>query len=338
MIRQARDGADDRKRREPLPRSRPDRCGHAWAFAPAEGGGGMTDLFGRHEPSHVADLVPEVMAIAPWFGGKRKLAPRIVSLMRPHRCYWEPFVGGISIVLAKPPAPMETINDLNGEVTNLARVIASGLAPELHARLQDTLMSEQMHREAAERWKSRGITPAPDAPDIERAYDYFLCAWVGRNGVSGTQSFNQGFCVRYTANGGHAAKRFRSAIESIPAWHERLRNITILNRDGFELMDRIEDEPRTVIYLDPPYVVKGARYIHDFEPQDHLRLRDAAARFHKSQVIVSYYDHPKVRELYHGWRFVECPTTKAMVNQGMRDKKGTTVAPEVLIVNDGGAA
>lgn len=299
----------------------------------------MRDLF--EETRSVASVdVPEIATIAPWFGNKRTLSPRIVALMRPHRCYWEPFVGGISVILHKPPCPMETINDLHGEVVNLARVIASPLKDELYCRLRDTLMSETLHREAAERWKARGIVPAPDQPDIERAYDYFLCAWLGRNGVAGTQSYSQGFCARYTANGGHAAKRFRSAVESIPAWHERLRNVTILSRDGFELLGKIEDEPRTVIYLDPPYVVKGAKYVHDFVASDHARLRECVDRFRKAQVIVSYYDHPSVRELYQagdGWRFVECSTTKAMVNQGMRDKKGATVAPEVLFVRGGGA-
>ncbi len=296
----------------------------------------MNDLFAQPAVADVS--LPAITAIAPWFGGKRTLAPRIVSLMRPHRCYWEPFVGGISIVLVKPPAPMETINDLNGEITNLARVLASPACEDLYARLQRTVMSEQLHAEAAQRWKARGITPAPDVPDLERAYDYFLCAWLGRNGVAGTSSYNNGFCVRYTANGGHAAKRFRSAVESIFDWHERLRNVTILNRDGFELLGRIEDEPKTVIYLDPPYVEKRAKYIHDFAPKDHRRLRESVERFRKAQVIVSYYDHPKVRELYAGWRFIDCTMTKSLVSAGMRAKGGTTVAPEVLIVNEGGGA
>ncbi len=123
-------------------------------------------LFEAQTSERPASL-PEITTIAPWFGGKRTLGPRIVGLMRPHRCYWEPFVGGISIPLIKPPAPMETINDLNGELINLARVIASpDLAPELHERIRSTLMCETLHTEAAARWKVRGIVPAGDAPEV----------------------------------------------------------------------------------------------------------------------------------------------------------------------------
>jgi len=38
-------------------------------------------------------------------------------------------------------------------------------------------------------------------------------------------------------------------------------------------------------------------------------------------------------ELYPGWTKRSCPTTKAMVNQGMRAQKGAMIAPEVLLIN-----
>ena len=277
-----------------------------------------------------------ITTLAPWFGGKRTLTSDIVNLMRPHRCYWEPMCGGVSVILGKTPCAMETLNDLHGDLVNMARVIQHDrLGPMFYRRLRRTMMSETLHAEAAERWKDRGNTPAGDAPDMERAYDYFLCSWLGRNGVAGTQSYNQGFCVRYTANGGHAAKRFKSAIESIPAWRERLRNVTILNRDVFTLLDRIDDEPRTVIYLDPPYVVKGSKYTHDFTPEDHARLAAAVRRFKHAQVLVSYYEHPLVRELYAGWTFHTFEVSKALVNQGARDGGGAVKATELVIVNEG---
>jgi len=292
----------------------------------------------------------KIKALAPWFGSKRTLAPRIVAQLGSHRAYWELFCGSLAVLFAKPACVMETVNDLHGDLINLARVVKDdSLSVALFERMNRTAMHEDLHEEAADRYRDRGNGPASELPNLERAYDYLLTCWLGRNGVAGTQSYNQGFCVRYTANGGHAAKRFMSAIESIPAWWRRLQNVTILNRNARELLERIDDVPGTVIYLDPPYVAKGATYVHDFDgtvgtnglfpgrdtPMTHGELAQLAKRFKKTRVVISYYDHPIVRRLYDGWTFEACPVTKSLVNQGARSRHSEqpAQAPEVLIVN-----
>ena len=277
---------------------------------------------------------PTITAIAPWFGSKRTLAPRIVAELGPHSSYWEPFCGSMAVLLAKPQATMETANDLNGDLVNLARCIQHAVVgPLLYRRLRRTLMCETSFVEAAERCKARGRTPAGPAADLERAADYFLTSWFGRNGVTGTFSYNMGFSRRFTKSGGGPAKRYGGAVESIPAWRRRLRHVTVLNDDGFALLPRIEDAGGVAIYADPPYVEKGARYIHDFDRGDHERLAGELRRFARSRVVVSYYDHPVVRELYRGWTFVDCEMSKSLVNEGMRDRQGVVKAPEVLIIN-----
>jgi DNA adenine methylase len=50
----------------------------------------------------------------PYFGSKATLAERIVALLPPHRSYVEPYAGSLAVLLAKPPTPMETVNDLDG--------------------------------------------------------------------------------------------------------------------------------------------------------------------------------------------------------------------------------
>lgn len=276
---------------------------------------------------------PAVTALAPWFGAKRNMAPLIVEELGPHRAYWEPFCGSMAVLLAKEPAgKMETVNDLHAHLTNVARVIQHPrLGAELYRRLRRVLMNETLHAEAAARHRSTELTG--DEPDLDAAADYFLCSWIGRNGVAGTGSYKQGFCVQYTANGGCAAKRWQSAVNSIPAWRRRLANVAILRRDAFELLARVEDKSGTVIYADPPYVEKGAKYVHDLVEADHRRLAELLRRFTKSRVVVSYYDHPLVRELYDGWTIRCIEVTKALVNQGMRDKGGATKAVEVLCIN-----
>lgn len=276
----------------------------------------------------------KIRALAPWFGGKRNMAPRIVAELGPHRVYWELFGGGLSVLFAKPQCVMETVNDLHGDLINLARVVQSDeLAPALFDRVQRTAMHEDLFEACAERVRPRRSGPAPDAPDMEAAYCYLVVSWLGMNGVAGTNNYNANFCVRYTANGGHAAKRWRSVAESIPAWWARLRNVTILNRDTFDLLAKIDDDSKAAIYLDPPYVTKGAKYVHDFSGFDHYRLAQQASRFKAARVVISYYDHPSIREWYAGWNIVAAPVTKSMVSGGRRGNGGAVSAPEVLIIN-----
>jgi DNA adenine methylase len=126
-------------------------------------------------------------------------------------------------------------------------------------------------------------------------------------------------------------------VESIPAWHYRLAGVTILNRDAFGILERIEDKKGTAIYVDPPYLVKGAKYIHDFADGDHERLAELLKRFKQSRVVVSYYAHPKLAELYPGWQRHEINVSKAMSHAGGRGEKDIR-ATEVLLVNDNSSA
>lgn len=300
----------------------------------------------------------DINSIAPWFGAKRTLAARIVAELGPHSAYWEPFCGSMAVLFAKEPCAMETVNDLHGDLVNLGRVVAhEELHRVLFKKLRRTFASAELMNDAAARWKSRGNVPAGSVPDLDRAYDYFLSTWLGRNGVAGTQSYNQGYSRRFTKSGGHAARRWCSAVDSIPVWCLRLREVSILSDDAFGMLERIEDANGVVIYLDPPYFEKGARYIHDADDDWpavsrilgidvaalppfawHRALAKLVNRFKKTRVLISYYDHPLLAELYPSWTKLDFSVTKALCNQGMRgqrlaETRGPLKAPEVLLIN-----
>lgn len=283
---------------------------------------------------------PKITAILPYFGGKRNLAGRIVAELGPHRAYWEPFCGSMAVLLAKPECRMETVSDMNGDVCNLAAVIRdASMGPTLYRRLRRTLLSEDVYAIAAQVIRGSGIrVRMDDAERVERAYHFFLSSWFGRNGTCGVDPRRIGttFSVRYTNNGGHAATRVCAAVDSIPAWRRRMRGTTILRRDGFAILERIEDAYGTAIYCDPPYVVKGAEYLHDFDAEDHPRLAELLRRFKRARVVVSYYEHPLVRELYDGWAFKSIDVSKALANAASRGTKGARGA-ELLISNGPGS-
>jgi len=289
----------------------------------------------------------QITALLPYFGGKRTLAARIVEELGPHSAYWEPFGGSLAVLLAKPQCPPETICELNDDVINLARIVQdSKLAPQLYRRLRRVWMCEVLFDEAV----TRIAQPfAAGEPDLDRATDYMVASWMGRNGVAGTAKSNTTLSVRYTQGGGSSATRWCAAVDSIPAWRRRMRNVTILHRDAFETLAKIRDEPGTVIYADPPYLSESMtgsyRYVHDFdsakeaaakvargeEPRTHERLAAALARFRQARVVLSYYDHPRLDALYPDWTKRYLATNKGLGNSRRGAKR--TPAPEVLLIN-----
>ncbi len=282
----------------------------------------------------------KIRALAPWYGSKRTLAPRIVSELGPHKFYVEPFCGSLAVLLAKPPAAMEVANDLHGDLINLARVLANETGAEaLYKAASRLLMHEDLHKEFKAECVSGPETVAPSVREVamvhvDRALAYLCMSWMGRNGSAGTRPGNITTARRFTSNGGSGGLRWQSAVDSIPAWHDRLRAVSISRMDAFELLERLGDQAGTAVYVDPPYLRKSDKYIHDLAAGDHERLAKALGRFKAARVVVSYYDEPELRELYKGWTWVECPITKGLVNQGRRDAADEAVsAPEVLIIN-----
>ncbi len=270
----------------------------------------------------------KINAMLPYFGGKRTLAPEIIRELGPHKSYWEPFCGSLAVLFGKKPSGAETVNDLNGNVVNLARVIQDDCkAPVLFERLHRTTFCEPLFREIRDI-----LAQGRCKDDIEQAYCFFVESWMGRNGIAGTRTANTAFCVRFTSNGGDPATRFASAVDSIPAWNHRLRKVWILQRDALEMIGRIEDKDGTVIYADPPYIEEGKNYVHSFEEGDHAKLAGVLSQFTRTRVVVSYYENPQLDALYSGWTKRRLDA-KRVLNHYMPADDVDDSAPEILLIN-----
>lgn len=90
-------------------------------------------------------------------GSKWKLAEWIVSLMPPHKSYLEPFFGSGAVFFNKPPSCIETINDLNGEIVNLFRVIRER-TEELERAVALTPYSREEYEASWARCKAGKVT------------------------------------------------------------------------------------------------------------------------------------------------------------------------------------
>lgn len=100
--------------------------------------------------------------IIPWIGGKRRLAPHILPLFNnQHTCYVEPFVGAGALFFAKRASDVEVINDINGELVNLYRVVKHHLE-EFVKQFKWALSSRQIYH-----WQQ--LTDPVTLTDIQRA-------------------------------------------------------------------------------------------------------------------------------------------------------------------------
>nr|DAK49910.1 MAG TPA: DNA adenine methylase [Caudoviricetes sp.]DAQ17095.1 MAG TPA: DNA adenine methylase [Caudoviricetes sp.] len=62
--------------------------------------------------------------LVPWMGGKRRLAKHLLPMFPEHQCYVELFAGGAALFFLRPKrAKCEVLNDLNGQLINLYRVV-----------------------------------------------------------------------------------------------------------------------------------------------------------------------------------------------------------------------
>lgn len=274
--------------------------------------------------------------LAPWFGANTELAGEYARQLGRLRWCAVPFAGGMcELPLIQTVAGVAS--DLHRHIINLARVVRdTQLKAELIDRLDGLLFHPDELAAAQRRCMQREI-PAdgtlfekPCAEtldgDVGWAADYFIACWMGRGGHAGKQTeFTQGLALRYTSSGGDSAKRFRTAIESLDAWHLALRIWSFDCVDGMTVLARVRDQASHGIYCDPPWPDAGNEYAHRFPSSWHSRLRDVLASFTVARVVLRYGDHPLIRDLYSGDRWT-------IVAGSTRNQKNTET-PEIMILN-----
>lgn len=269
--------------------------------------------------------------LLPVQGSKRTLAPQLVEWFGSHSSYYEPFCASCAVLLAKPVARQETVCDLYGEIINVIRVVQHR-RDDLKSLLDPVLFHEEYLEETAKRWAAVDHRPAADLPDVQRAADFLVVSWFGRNGTVGTRKYRPSFCVRFSDTGGNPAIRWQSVKDSLDAWSKRLQGVVVLNRCAFEVLGQIHDTSGTVIYCDPPYMTKAQAYKHDFTIEQHKRLAATLNRFSEARIFVSYYSDPLIDSLYTGWERRSVIVHKNMSNQ---DGSSGVKAEEIVWVKRG---
>jgi len=217
-----------------------------------------------------------------YYGSKLRIASNIVSLLPPHNAWVEAFCGSCAVTLAKPPAPIEIINDIDNQVINLFKQLRDNQDELCRlVALTPYALSEYLIAR-----KHQECTP------LEKARQFLVATMMAVNGANGGSgsgfSFSQSYC-----RGGKEARvsRWYNLPERIVPVVERLRSVRIENRDARELLEMFDKRPATLIYLDPPYnIERTQRYSLDIDEQYHIELLTKCLTT-KAMVLISGYEN-----------------------------------------------
>ena len=228
----------------------------------------------------------EANPIIPWIGGKRRLADRLIPLFPPHECYVEVFAGGAALYFLRPyVAKCEVINDVNGELINLYRVVQHHLE-EFVRQFKWAITSRQI-------FKWHQMARPETLTDIQRAARFYYLQQHAFSGKVDGQSFG-------TATTGPAINLCRIE-ENLSAAHLRLAGTYVENLPWQECLKRY-DRAHTFFYMDPPYW-QTEGYGVPFEFTEYEQMAEAM-RTCKGKVMVSINDHPDFRRVFDGFHMM----------------------------------
>lgn len=256
---------------------------------------------------------PAAAPVAPWLGGKKQLARRLVERISqiPHATYVEPFVGMGGVFLRRTFRPKcEVANDLNGEIVNLFRILQRH-----YPQFLEVMRFQITSRREFERLR---VTDPATLTDLERAARFLYLQRLAFGGqVHGVFGVSADRAARFDIT------RLGPLLE---AAHERLAGVVLESLDWAELIERY-DGPETLFYLDPPYHGGEDDYGKGlFRRIDYARMARILAGI-RGRFVVSINDVPETRRLFAGFHIEEAKVTYTV------SRDGAARAPE-LIVSD----
>ncbi len=236
-------------------------------------------------------------AIMRYPGSKWGTADWIISYFPAHYeklVYVEPFSGSAAVFFGKRPSVVETINDLDGDVVNLFRILRDR-PEELKRQLELTPYSREEY--------DLSFEPCKDPLEQARRYMVRTTQAIGAklNGKCGWRNHKQ---MRI---GGTACK-WAGITDNIEAATARLRGSTtnlvqIDHMDALRLIERYDNKD-VLMYLDPPYVLStrnsGKLYRHEMDDAAHIRLLELITRS-KARIVLSGYRSELYDNALQGW-------------------------------------
>lgn len=235
-------------------------------------------------------------------GGKARFAPLIAELMRTNGLagghYLEPYAGGAGVALTlllDGVVEHIHINDADPAIAVFWRTVT-----QQTRELSNMVANEPVTMDAWHHWRAVMLGQVP-ATELDRGFATLFMNRTNRSGIlkggviggkaqTGAYKLSErfmrdGLCLRLDRIGRHA-----SAIH-------------VYEEDAHKLLLRCHQflPTKSLIYLDPPYYVKGAGLYRNFyKHEDHVRIAQflGSERFRRPWVV-SYDNADEIRAMYH---------------------------------------
>ncbi len=241
-----------------------------------------------------------------WYGGKFNHLRWLLPLIPTAHHYCEPFAGSAAILLNRAPAPVETYNDIDGDVVNFFRVLRD--CPDALTR------AVALTPFSREEFYIAIYGDGARVSAVERARRFYVRARQARTGLAQTATLGRWANCKNTTRSGMSGvvSRWLGGVDGLAGVAERLLRVQIENRPAIEVIE-VYDDKETVFYCDPPYFpeTRGDTRAYGFEMdlEQHQELAETLRRC-RGKVSISGYRCEAVDRLYHGWRRFDAPVRR----------------------------
>lgn len=215
-------------------------------------------------------------------GGKVKAIKYIAPFWQhvAHSEYREPFVGGGSVFISKPPVQTNWINDIDREVVAFYKIIRNEKSRE--ELIQDLLTLDITQKTYDELFFSK------PRKNYEQAKKFYFLNRTSFSGIRKWRSFIGD--VRYNI------KLTQNMMREVGM---KLEDYKITSLDFEDVLKKPYEHDGVFIFLDPPYSESRqiVAYNHAFEKEDHMRLAKILKKT-KALFLLTYDDTEFIRDLY----------------------------------------
>ncbi len=238
-----------------------------------------------------------------WYGGKFNHLQWLLPLLPECHHYCEPFAGSAAVLLNRRPSPVETYNDIDGEVVNFFRTLREN-TDELIKSIALTPFSREEYYQAIN-------ADSKLLSNLERARLFYIRARQSRTGLAQTASLGRWANCKQTSRSGMSGvvSRWLGGVEALPEITDRLLRVQIENRPAIDVI-QLYDNKDTLFYCDPPYLhsTRGddSAYAFEMDEDEHKSLAQVL-RNCQGKVAISGYRNELMDKLYKGWYRFDAP-------------------------------